>query len=81
MTDHGDFPKLFEYDPINKIVDVFVYRDPDCPYPYTTTNTDDPWHHQGFYKGEFIRIIDELFKKNDLPYRIIDIEAINLIGE
>ena len=39
MRDHGDKTKLFEYDETEDIVDVFVYRDPDCPYPYTITNT------------------------------------------
>ncbi len=30
-----------KYDETEDIVDVFVYRDPYCPYPYTITNTSN----------------------------------------
>ena len=52
-------PKLFEYDSKNKIVDIFVKQDPDCPFPFHK----DDWYHQGFYKEEFIRIVDEFIKE------------------
>lgn len=71
ITDHGDHPRLLEYDPKNKIIDVFVYRDPGCPYPYTTTNTDDPWHHQGFYLKNFLIYLEQFFEENNLPYEVI----------
>lgn len=74
MVDHGDHPKLFEYDLKNDIVDVFVYRDSNCPYPFTITNIDEPWYHQGFYLEEFIIILDVFLQKNNLPYRIEEIE-------
>jgi len=75
MRDHGDKPKLFEYDETEDIVDVFVYRDPDCPYPYTITNTrsdKDIWTHQGFHLKEFMIILEVFLKKNNLPYRIVE---------
>ena len=74
MTDNGSKPSLFEYDAKNDIVDVFVYRDPRCPYPYTITNTrkdEDIWTHQGFFMDDFIRKLDVFFKKNDIPYHIV----------
>ena len=75
MTNHGDHPQLFEFDSKNKIVDVFVYRDPDCPYPYTITNTRNDsniWTHQGFYLNEFMMILDVFLRKNNLPFEIIE---------
>ena len=72
MTDHGDQPKLFEFDPKNNIVDVFVYRDPDCPYPFTITNTENVWYHQGFYLKEFLIILEVFLEKNNLPYKIVE---------
>ena len=75
MKDHGDKPNLFEYDPKNDIVDVFVYRDPRCPYPYTITNTrkdEEIWTHQGFFIDDFIKKIDLFLRKNDIPYYIVE---------
>ncbi len=75
MKNHGDKPKLFEYDETEDIVDVFVYRDPHCPYPYTITNTrsdKDIWTHQGFHLKEFMIILEVFLKKNNLPYRIVE---------
>jgi hypothetical protein len=75
MTDHGDRPNLFEYDPKNDIVDVFVYKDTRCPYPFTITNTrdeNDKWFHQGFFKDDFIRALDVFLRKNHLPYHIVE---------
>lgn len=74
MTDHGDKPNLFEYDPKNNIVDVFIYKDTRCPYPFTITNTrdeNDIWFHQGFFIDDFIRELDVFLRKNDLPYYLI----------
>ncbi len=75
MTDHGDKPNLFEYDPKNDIVDVFVYKDTRCPYPFTIINTrdeNDKWFHQGFSIDDFIRELDVFLRKNDLPYYIVE---------
>lgn len=66
MKYHGDKPRLFEYDETEGIVDVFVYRDYQCPYTYTITNTRDDrdiWNHQGFYIKEFIRMVEEILEK------------------
>ncbi|MHA1408777.1 MAG: hypothetical protein ACTSQY_00415 [Candidatus Odinarchaeia archaeon] len=57
-------PRLFEYDDKNKIVDVFIRRDPDCPFPFH----DDDWYHQGFYLDEFISYLEHFFEENDIPY-------------
>jgi hypothetical protein len=81
MTDHGDKPKLLEYDPKNDIVDIFIYRDPNCPYPYTITNTRDDsdiWKHQGFYLKNFIIYLKDFFERNNLPYKVKKIEEIDL---
>ncbi len=43
-------PKLFEYDKENKIVDIFVRKDPDCPFPFH----ENDWYHQGFYLDNFL---------------------------
>jgi hypothetical protein len=75
MTDHGDKPSLFEFDPKNDIVDVFVYRNNKFPYPYTITNTKDGsdiWTHQGFFLKDFIRELDVFLQKNKLPYKIVE---------
>jgi len=74
MADHGDQPNLFEFDPKNEIVDVFVYKDPTCPYPFTVTNTENIWYHQGFHLKEFMILLELFFKKNNLPYRIEELE-------
>ena len=74
MKYHGDKPKLFEYDETEDIVDVFVYRDYRCPYPYTITNTrnnSDIWVHQGFYLKNFIIYLNDFFERNKLPFEII----------
>ena len=60
-------PKLFEYDKNNDIVDVFVRRDPYCPFPFHK----DDWYHQGFYLREFIIYLNDFFEKYDLPYEVI----------
>lgn len=70
---HGDEPKLFEYDEGNKIVDVFTYKDPRCPYPYSITNTrndSDIWTHQGFYVTDFIERLKGFLSENNLPFTI-----------
>lgn len=75
MTFHGDKPSLFEYDPKNDIIDVFVYLDQGCPYPFTITNThkrEDIWYHQGFYLEEFMILLDIFLQKNNLPYELIE---------
>ena len=75
MTDHGDKPSLFEFDPKNNIVDVFVYKYTRCPYPFTITNTrdeNDIWFHQGFFIDDFIRELNVFLRKNDLPYHIVE---------
>ncbi|HEC39332.1 hypothetical protein LCGC14_1561080 [marine sediment metagenome] len=75
MKYYGDKPKLLEYDETEGIVDVFTYRDPNCPYPYTITNTkkdSDIWTHQGLYLKEFIIILEVFLKKNNLPYKIVE---------
>lgn len=61
-------PNLFEYDEKNRIVDIFVKKDPDCPHPFT----NGEWWHQGFYLEEFAIILDIFFQKNRLPYSIIE---------
>lgn len=75
MTDHGDKSNLFEYDQKNNIVDVFIYKDTRCPYPFTITNTRDEnhiWFHQGFFMDDFIRELGVFLRKNDLPYYIVE---------
>ncbi len=61
-------PKLFEYDSKNDIVDVFVYKDPDCPFPFH----EEDWWHQGFYLDNFMIILDVFIQKNNLPYHLIE---------
>lgn len=63
-------PKLFEYDETEEIVDVFVKKDPDCPYPYH----EDDCYHQGFYLENFIIFLNLFFVENDLPYIVINTE-------
>lgn len=60
-------PKLFEYDKKNGIVDVFVRKDPDCPFPFHL----DDWYHQGFYLREFIIYLNDFFERYDLPHEVI----------
>ena len=43
-------PKLFEYDKLNKIVDIFIRKDPNCPYPFHAKD----WYHQGFDLDNFL---------------------------
>ena len=52
-------PRLFEFDTENKIVDIFVRKDPKCPYPFHK----DDWYHQGFYLDEFLTFL-KLFLHN-----------------
>ena len=59
-------PKLFEYDPDNKIVDIFVKKDPTWPYPYR----ENDWYHQGFYLNEFILLLNDFFRRYELPFII-----------
>lgn len=72
MTDHGDNPNLFEFDPKNNIIDVFIYRDSRCPYPFTITNTENVWYHRGFFMYDFINKLKIFLKKNKLPYKIVE---------
>ena len=65
-------PKLFEYDKENDIVDIFVRKDPDCPFPFYSS--EEKWFHQGFYLNEFILFTNDLFKRYDLPYKILNYE-------
>ena len=60
--------KLFEYDKENKIVDIHIRKDPDCPYPFHL----EDWYHQGFYLTEFIIYLKDFFQRNDLSYKISD---------
>jgi len=62
-------PKLFEYDSKNKAVDVFVRKDPRCPFPFHK----DDWYHQGFYLDDFALRIKQFFHKNDLGYSLIKV--------
>ena len=65
-------PKLFEYDSNNNIVDVFVRKDPDCPFPFH----EEDWWHQGFYFEEFRLYLNLFFERYDLPYRVTYYEEI-----
>ena len=79
MIKEGRKPKLFEYDGENKIVDIFVRNDPDCPIAFSVTNTDDIWYRQGFYLTEFIEYLRQFFHLNGLPYKIDDDELPDII--
>jgi hypothetical protein len=59
--------RLFEYDETEDIVDVFVKKDPQCPYPFT----NGEWYHQGFYLEEFIIYLNSFFEKNELPFEVV----------
>lgn len=59
-------PKLFEYDRINNIVDVFVRQDPMCPFPFH----EEDWYHQGWYLKHFIMFLNDFFERSDLPFQI-----------
>ena len=59
-------PKLFEYDPENKIVDIFIKKDPTCPYPFH----EEDWYHQGFYLNEFILFVNDFFRRYGLLFEI-----------
>lgn len=61
-------PKPIEYDDTGGIVDIFVRRDPECPYPFH----EDDWYHQGFYLKEFVRMLNRFFERNKLNYRVVD---------
>lgn len=59
-------PKLFEYDSVNKIVDIFVKADLTCPFPFHI----DDWFHQGFYLKNFIVYLNDFFERYKLPYKV-----------
>lgn len=63
-------PKLFEYDPEHKIVDVFVKHDPECPFPFH----ENDWWHQGFYLSEFIIYLNDFFERYNLSYKVKEME-------
>ena len=65
-------PKMFEYDSNNNIVDVFVRKDPDCPFPFH----EEDWWHQGLYFEEFRLYLNLFFERYDLPYRVTYYEEI-----
>ena len=60
-------PKVFEYDSINKIVDIFVKQDPQCPFPFH----EDDWWHQGFYLDFFVIVLETFFRNNHLNYQVV----------
>ena len=60
-------PRLFEFDETEGIVDIFVKKDPRCPYPFHK----DDWWHQGFYLWNFIDILNDFFERNDIPYKVV----------
>ncbi|KKL60142.1 hypothetical protein LCGC14_2208240 [marine sediment metagenome] len=63
-------PKFLEYDSKNKIVDVFVKQDPQCPFPFH----EEDWWHQGWSLEYFILIVKEFFRRNYLNgYRLVKI--------
>jgi hypothetical protein len=66
-------PKVFEYDDTEDIVDIFVREDPEYPYPFHF----DDWYHQGFSFKSFLLYIDDFFKKNKLPYKVVLIDGKN----
>lgn len=76
------YPKLFEYDHINKIVDVFVKEDKNCPYPFITSSSDlgDKAYHQGFRLEEFVIFLNDFFKRAELPYKVISFIEKNCKG-
>jgi len=55
-------PKLFEYDSKNKIIDVFVREDPECPYPFHW----EDWYHQGFDLVHFMRFVAGVLEKANI---------------
>ncbi len=59
-------PKLFEYDSINNIVDIFVKKDPKCPFPFHMND----WYHQGFFLKNFIIYVNNLFERYNLNYKV-----------
>lgn len=59
-------PKMFEYDKIYDIVDIFVREDIRCPFPFHK----EDWFHQGLYLNQFILFVNDLFERNSLPYKI-----------
>jgi len=65
MKEHKD-PTFLEFDETEDVVDVFVRKDPECPYPFH----QDDWYHQGFYLYSFIMILNTFFRKNKLPYKV-----------
>lgn len=62
-------PGFFEYDRDNNIVDIFVRKDPECPFPFHK----DDWYHQGLYFDEFVTRVKLFFKQNDLDYSLIKV--------
>ena len=59
-------PKLFEYESINKAVDVFVREDPQCPFPFH----EEDWYHQGYYLKSFIIYLNDFFERFKLPFKV-----------
>lgn len=59
-------PKLFEYDSINKVVDLFVREDLECPFPFH----EEDWYHQGYYLKSFIIYLNVFFERFKLPYKV-----------
>lgn len=57
---------MFEYDETEDIVDIFVKKDPICPYPFTNKE----WYHQGFYLLNFLTYLNDFFERNNLPYKV-----------
>ena len=60
-------PKMFEYDSINKVVDIFVRKDDRCPFPFH----EEDWYHQGQYLKDFIIMLKLFFERHDLPFIIM----------
>lgn len=55
-------PRVFEYDETEGIIDIFVRKDPNCPYPFH----EDDWYHEGFTVEEFFDALQDLLKENHL---------------
>jgi hypothetical protein len=64
-------PKLLEFDDTEGIIDIFVKKDPNCPYPFT----NGEWYHQGFLLKNFIIYLKDFFERNNLPYKVGECEA------
>ena len=66
-------PRLFEYDSKNEIVDIFLRKDPKCPFPFH----EEDWWHQGFYIVGFIMFLNDFFERYKLPYTVMENEEID----